>query len=89
VSQQIRVSTIYKFIKTHKDKNQHLDNNNNNVIYKINCNDCDVSYVEQTKRQLGTRVKEQWNNVRSIQTFSSHKTLLAPIITLIGKMLKF
>jgi len=26
---------LNKFMKTHKDKNQHLDNNN--VIYKINC----------------------------------------------------
>jgi len=51
-----------KFIKTHKDKNQHLDNNN--IIYKINCNDCDVFYIEQTKRQLRTRVKEHRNNIR-------------------------
>jgi len=33
-----------------------------NVVYKIHCKDCDVSYVGQTKRQLRTRVKEHHNN---------------------------
>jgi len=38
---------------------------NNNVVYKISCMDCDASYVGQTKRQLKTRIKEHYNNIRS------------------------
>ena len=48
--------------KTLNDKNN--SNNQNNVIYKICCNDCDATYIGQTKRQLGTRVKEYKNNIR-------------------------
>ncbi|XP_011860757.1 PREDICTED: uncharacterized protein LOC105557945 [Vollenhovia emeryi] len=33
-----------------------------NVVYKINCNNCDASYVGQTKRKLKTRIKEHINN---------------------------
>jgi len=29
--------------------------NNNNVIYKVFCKDCDASYVNQIKRKLKTR----------------------------------
>ena len=28
------------------------------MIYKINCLDCDSSYLDQTKRKLKTRIKE-------------------------------
>ena len=35
----------------------------NNVVYKINCNNCDSSYVGQTKRQLFERVDEHQNNI--------------------------
>jgi len=49
-------------IKTQKDKdNLH---NNTGIIYKINCNNCDATYIGQTKRQLATRVKEHKNNIR-------------------------
>jgi len=27
-----------------------------NVVYKLNCKDCDVTYIGQTKRRLNTRV---------------------------------
>ncbi|KYN20120.1 hypothetical protein ALC57_07527, partial [Trachymyrmex cornetzi] len=52
------------FIKTQKDHVASLMKRN--VIYKINCNDCDASYVGQTKRTLATRVKEHKNDIRKI-----------------------
>lgn len=56
------MNKLNKFIRTHKDKNQ--QSGNSNVVYKINCGDCDASYVGQTKRQLKTRIKEHKNNIR-------------------------
>ncbi|KYN11463.1 hypothetical protein ALC57_16381 [Trachymyrmex cornetzi] len=47
---------LNRFIKVYKDRNQH--DKNNNVIYKINCNNCDAFYVGQTKRQLQTSIKD-------------------------------
>ena len=39
-----------------KDKN--VKNYNSNVVYKINCNDCNASCVGQTSRRLSVRIKE-------------------------------
>jgi len=36
----------------------------NNIVYKIFCNNCNTSYVGQTKRQLKTRINEHEKNVR-------------------------
>jgi len=58
------LNNLGKFIKAHKDPTELLTINN--VVYKINCNDCNVSYVGQTKRQLSTRIKEHSNNYKSI-----------------------
>ena len=49
-------------IKTHKDTLPNL--NKKNVVYKINCSDCDASYVGQTGRQLHTRISEHRNQIR-------------------------
>lgn len=51
------------FIKVHKDSlsNEHKTN----VVYKINCLDCDASYIGQTKRQLITRIKEHRSNINN------------------------
>jgi hypothetical protein len=47
---------LNKFITTEKD---HIDRLScNDVVYKINCKDCESSYVGQMKRQLKTRVSE-------------------------------
>lgn len=49
-------NTLKNFIRTGKDT---LDKMSAcDVVYKINCTDCDASYVGQTKRQLKTRVRE-------------------------------
>ena len=40
------LNKLNKFIKIHKDENQY--DKNNNVIYKVNCNNCDESYNEET-----------------------------------------
>jgi len=49
-------NTLNKFIKRGKDKIEHIAQND--VVYKINCLNCNSSYVGQTKRKLGTRLKE-------------------------------
>jgi len=56
------LNKINKFIRVHKDQTEHT--HKKNVVYKIHYKDCDVSYVEQTKRQLRTRVKEHHNNFK-------------------------
>jgi len=33
-------------------------------MYKKCCKNCDASYVEQTKRQLNTGLKEHMNNIK-------------------------
>ena len=49
-------------IKRGKDK---LSNDvRTNLVYKIDCNDCDATYIGQTKRHLCTRVKEHFNNIK-------------------------
>jgi len=49
-------------IKVHKDHTEHM--HKSNIVYKIHCNNCDASYVGQTKRQLKTRIQEHFNNIK-------------------------
>jgi len=50
-------------IKKGKDR---LDRKSNtDVVYKIDCNDCEKVYIGQTKRHLETRVKEHKNNIKN------------------------
>ncbi|KAL6420081.1 hypothetical protein ACFW04_014146 [Cataglyphis niger] len=46
-------------------------------VYKINCNNCSASYIDQTKRYLSTRVKEHFNNIKmhasNLSVISKHK----------------
>jgi len=51
-----------KFIKVHKDPL--LTAFRPNVVYKINCQDCEASYVGQTKRMLNTRISEHRNHIK-------------------------
>jgi len=70
-------STLNMFIKTGKDKIDSL--NRCGVVYKINCKDCEVSYVGQTKRRLITRMKEHKNDINKKSgipsVISSHRLL--------------
>jgi len=50
------------YIKRHKDINK-LDMKNN-IVYKIFCNNCNASYVSQTKKQLKTGINEHVKNVK-------------------------
>jgi len=53
---------LNKFIKVHKDVLPVLSRSS--VVYKINCSDCNASYVGQTKRTLNTRVNEHKSHIR-------------------------
>ena len=52
------------FIKTQKDTIEKLDKNA--VVYKIDCMDCNASYVGQTKRYLKTRIREHDNDIKKV-----------------------
>jgi len=54
-------NTLSTFIKTGKDKIER--SSRCNVVYRIDCKDCDTSYVGQTKRRLITRIKEHKNDI--------------------------
>ena len=47
---------LNNILKLGKDKTKIGDNVN--VVYKINCKNCDASYVGQTRRRLDVRIKE-------------------------------
>jgi len=36
---------------------------NKNVVYKLKCKNCDVTYIGQTKRRLSTRVAEHRKDI--------------------------
>lgn len=63
------INKLNKYIKTNKDPVPKLSNNN--VVYKIDCKDCDASYVGQTGRKLSTRVSEHRNHIRKNTTSNS------------------
>jgi len=50
------INKLNRFIKV--QKNVLLQSSQSNVIYKIDCKDCDASYVGQTSRCLKTRINE-------------------------------
>jgi len=49
------------------------------IVYKINCSDCDAVYIGQTKRHLLTRIKEHQANIRkrSHLVVSKHRSSLS------------
>jgi len=62
-----------------KGKDQLMNSQETEVVYKLNCNNCDKVYIGQTKRHLGTRVKEHLNNIKSTSgnysVVSNHRLL--------------
>jgi len=60
-----------RIIKAQKDRLP--DYSKKNIVYKISCNDCDATYVGQTKRKLNTRITEHRNQINSK---SSNKTVI-------------
>jgi len=68
-------NTLNFFIKTGKDKIER--SNRCNVVYKIDCNDCEASYVGQTKRRLITRIREHKKDINkksgTRSVISSHR----------------
>ena len=50
---------------------------NNNIVYKLHCADCPSSYVEQTKRQVKTRIKEHRSDINKrsgpLSVISNHR----------------
>jgi len=49
-------------------------------IYKINCNDCEASYVGQTKRSVKTRINEHFRDINkssgSLSVICDHRLTL-------------
>ena len=45
--------------------------NISNIVYKINCCDCDASYVGETKRALKTHVKEHHRAIEKMNLSGS------------------
>jgi len=68
-------NTLNIFVKTGKDK---IDRSSRcNVVYKIDCQNCDASYVGQIKRRLTTRIREHKNDINkksgTLSVISSHR----------------
>jgi len=53
------LNRLDNIIRVQKDRTEHTMKNN--IVYKINCNNCAASYVGQTKRQMKTRIREHCN----------------------------
>ena len=62
------MNNLNRFIKMGKDKIKKEELAN--VVYQINCKDCDHSYVGQIKRKLKTRLKEHINDLKKVNSYS-------------------
>ncbi|XP_025269898.1 uncharacterized protein LOC112639584 [Camponotus floridanus] len=69
------LNKLNKFIKVHKDCIP--SNYKTNVVYKINCSDCDASYIGQTSKMLKTRIFEHRSQINrnhvTPSTVTSHR----------------
>jgi len=68
------LNTLKKYIKGSKDDLEVLSQD---VVHKITCNDCEATCIEQTKRQLRTRVHEHVIDINktneSLSVISNHR----------------
>jgi len=68
-------NTLNKYIKRYKDKIELKSQKE--VVYKINCLNCNSSYVGQTKRQFKTRLKEHISDINKkngvLSVVSNHR----------------
>jgi len=64
-------------IRLHKDPL--IKSNHSNVVYRIDCGDCDASYVGYTGRRLATRLREHQLNINEpsdlLSVVSNHRLL--------------
>jgi len=44
------------------------------MVYKLKCNNCDATYIGQTKRQLKTRIVERRNYIKR-KTATDHRII--------------
>jgi len=68
-------NTLNKYVKRYKDK---IDlKSQNEVVYKIDCLNCNSSYVGQTKRQFKMRIKEHTSDINKknsvLSVVSNHR----------------
>ncbi|XP_071582490.1 uncharacterized protein [Temnothorax nylanderi] len=67
--ERVRCDVVYKIPKKlsaviRRGKDRLATNRETNVVYKIDCENCDASYIGQTKRHLETRVKEHFSDIK-------------------------
>jgi len=62
-------NNLKNFIKVHKDVLP--TSSRSNVVYQINCLDCEASYVGQTKRCFKVRLSEHRNHIKRNTTHNS------------------
>ena len=63
------LNRLSRFIRAQKDILP--QESRSNVVYRINCNDCEASYVGQTGRLLKTRINEHRNHINRNTTQTS------------------
>ncbi|EFN68948.1 hypothetical protein EAG_11804, partial [Camponotus floridanus] len=63
------LNKLNNIIKAHKDVIPKASNKN--VVYKIECGNCDASYVGQTGRKLITRINEHKKHINRCTTNKS------------------
>jgi len=81
---KLAFTCLNRFIKVYKDSLPAASRLN--VVYKINCHDCEASYVEQTKRILNTWISEHRNHIRRSSPQASVRSSLSSTIALIITM---